>query len=177
MLRVIVGAGFTSRPGWLALEESDLDITDTANWLRYFEPCSIDAILAEHVLEHLTPDESFFAAANFYQFLREGGYARIAVPDGLHPDKTYQAWVAPGTGFNGDDHKQLFTIHSLSELLTYVGFYVQPLEWDDETGFHSIGFNQNDGPIKRCSEGLFHTALSLWTGTDYTSLIVDAIKC
>jgi|SRR5215475_2252627 len=177
MLRVIVGAGHTSRAGWISLEESELDITRAAAWLRWFAPCSIDAIVAEHVLEHLTPAESFSAAQNFYAFLNPYGHARIAVPDGLHPDLKYQAWVAPCTGFNGCDHKQLFDVYSLTELLNYVGLYVHPLEWHDETGFHAVPLNQDDGPIKRNSTGLYHALLSAWVGVNYTSLIVDAQKC
>lgn len=75
-LRVIVGAGSTTQPGWLSLEERDLDITDERQWAERFTPNSIDAILAEHVFEHLTPAESVNAARNFYTYLKPGDPAQ-----------------------------------------------------------------------------------------------------
>ena len=83
-MKVIVGAGGTSEPGWLALGESDLDVTDFEQWAQRFAPSSLDAILAEHVWEHLTEIEALAATRNAAYFLRPGGILRIAVPDGLH---------------------------------------------------------------------------------------------
>lgn len=176
-LRLIVGAGGTAQPGWGSLEERDLDITDARQWESNFSPNSIDAILAEHVFEHLTPAESMAAARNFFTYLAPGGYARIAVPDGYHTDENYIAWVMPGTGFNGDDHKQLFNYKSLSQLLAGTGFIVQPLEfWDENGWFHSGPLNDEEGTIKRYLFGSNFFFLSLIVGCRYTSLTVDAIK-
>ena len=176
-LRVIVGAGGTAQPGWDSLEERDLDITDTRQWAELFAPNSIDALQAEHVFEHLTPGESINAARNFFTYLAPGGYARIAVPDGFHTDSKYINWVMPGTGFNGDDHKQLFNYRTLSQLLTGAGFGVRLLEYWDENGwFHSGPLNDEEGAIRRYLFGSQFFFLSLVVGCRYTSLTVDAIK-
>lgn len=176
-LKVIVGAGGDTQEGWVSLEERDLDITDISQWYGLFDTNSIDAILAEHVFEHLTPAESFLAARNFYFFLRPGGYARICVPDGLHPDQKYIAWVAPGTGWNGDDHKQLFDYRSLAGLLWNVGFAVYFREhWDERGTLHSSLWNDGDGRIRRCSRTLYSSLISWIVGADYTSLLIDAVK-
>jgi predicted SAM-dependent methyltransferase len=133
-MKIIVGAGRTQQHGWSSLEQSELDITNRFQWARRFAPASLDAVLAEHVFEHLTVEEGSAAARNCFEFLKRGGYLRVAVPDGLHPDPQYIAWVRPGDGWNGDDHKELYDYRSLSRLLTESGFTVRPLEWWDESG-------------------------------------------
>ena len=55
----------------------------------YFNEGSIDAILAEHVWEHLAEEEGLAAAKCCYRYLRPGGYLRVAVPDGFHPDANF----------------------------------------------------------------------------------------
>lgn len=176
-LKIIVGAGGDTQEGWISLEESQLDITDLAQWAALFYPASIDAILAEHVFEHLTQGEAFDAARNFFFYLKPGGYARICVPDGLHPDAKYIAWVQPGTGWNGDGHKQLFDYQSLSRLLWSVGFNVELREfWDSSGVLHSSLWNDGDGRIKRCSRTLYTSLISLFVGAEYTSLLVDAVR-
>lgn len=46
-----------------------------------FADGSIDAVLASHVLEHLTRDEAQRCVAEIRRVLRPGGVVRIAVPD------------------------------------------------------------------------------------------------
>jgi predicted SAM-dependent methyltransferase len=180
LLKVIVGAGeldCSSYPGWLCLQEADLDITDSTRWAELFMPGSIDMILCEHVFEHLTPAEAMTAARNFYVYLRPCGRARIAVPDGFHPDTRYIDWVRPGGIWNPDSHLWLPDYRSLSQLLTRVGFSVQLLEWWDESGcFHSRPLDDEGGEIQRCMFGAQFLFLSLVTTARYTSLVLDAIK-
>lgn len=38
-------------------------------------------MLAEHVWEHMTKEEGIMAAKHCYEFLQDGGYIRVAVPD------------------------------------------------------------------------------------------------
>lgn len=176
-LKVIVGAGGDQQPGWISLDKWQLDITDFSQWASLFYPNSIDAILAEHVFEHLTPAESYNAARNFFYYLKPGGMARICVPDGLHPDQRYQDWVAPGTGWSGDGHKQLFDYQSMSQLFTSVGFTVYLREYWDEGGeLHSTLWDDFDGRIKRCSRSIHSKIISLLIGAEYTSILIDAIK-
>ena len=53
-LRVVLGAGGTSYPGWIGTDRETLDLTSPRDWSRLFAPGSIDRLLAEHVFEHLT---------------------------------------------------------------------------------------------------------------------------
>jgi len=55
-----------------------------------------DAMLAEHVWEHLTVEEGVVAARNCYTFLQPGGYVRCAVPDAFFRNDWYQNMVQIG---------------------------------------------------------------------------------
>ena len=46
-----------------------------------FRDASIDAVLASHVLEHLTVDEARSCVAEIHRVLKPGGVVRVAVPD------------------------------------------------------------------------------------------------
>jgi len=177
-LKVIVGAGRTSQPGWHSLEESELDIRRAVDWLKHFQPASLDVILAEHVLEHLELREAALAVRNCYAMLRPGGRLRIAVPDGLHPDPRYIDWVMPGGIWNPDDHKALYDYRSLSALLNGAGFMVHLLEWYDEGGsFRRDQWGADGGDVWRCRDSLYsRLLLSPIVGAAYTSLIVDGVK-
>jgi predicted SAM-dependent methyltransferase len=143
-------------------------------WHRFFADRSVDAILAEHVWEHLTPEDASKAARTCYRFLRPSGRLRIAVPDGNNPAPEYIAAVRPGgSGPGAQDHQQLFTVHSLSRLLEEAGFDVTPLEWFDENGeFHSRAWDPMDGFVRR---SLRFDERNVNGKSGYTSLIVDAI--
>lgn len=180
-MKVIVGAGGTNEPGWLSLEESDLDITNENKWARLFRPGTIDAIVAEHVWEHLTSDEGLQAARNCYRYLKPGGVLRIAVPDELHPSDSYWQWCAPGIGYNGDDHKVFYNSQSLCGLLRLAGFNCYPREFFTERGeFFSDYVPDENGQIQRTGltypTTLKGSVLSFLLGAPYTSLIVDGVK-
>ena len=172
LVRVVLGAGKTSLPGWFHTDKEMLDVTNPGAWRALFEPDSIDSLLSEHMLEHLTEDEARIAVTECYRYLKPGGLFRIAVPDGYRQDPAYVAEVSPPR----DGHKTLFNIDSLSALLKSVGYQVRPLEyfdaqdrfhavvWDEQEGFvfRSVRFNR-DEPFRR-------------HGVYFTSLIVDARK-
>jgi len=65
----------------------------------------LDAILAEHVWEHLTKEEALIAALTCYRYIKNGGYLRVAVPDGPHPN--------PQT-LNGRPRRRLNTVFGVS---------------------------------------------------------------
>lgn len=187
-IKIIVGAGNTSQIGWASLKHSQLDITNIWSWQNLFWHSTVDAILCEHVIEHLTEAEARAAVSNFYHYLRRGGYARIAVPDGLHPQSAYQQWVAPNSKgeqflnlFRESDeppHKTLWNYRTLTSMLSGVGFNVRLLEWFDGRGvFHQSQWRPEDGDIWRT----FSSAYTKWflnplVGCSYSSLIVDAGK-
>jgi predicted SAM-dependent methyltransferase len=190
-MKIIIGARRTSQPGWQGLERGQLDIRDRRQWTRLFPVNSLDAVLSEHVLEHLTFDEAIATASNIFEFLAPGGYWRIAVPDANNPDPIYQDMCRPGgTGrrtydlwnrlFYGSDepgHKFHYNLASLSSLLLSEGFQVQPLEFYDDAGrFWRAPWSPEDGWIKRSSESSYLLLDKFVAGCWNTSLIVDAIR-
>lgn len=176
MLKIILGAGDSTQVGWLSTEQHELDLLQPASFARFgLLLGTVDAFLAEHVWEHLSADHGLAAAQLCYQYLLPGGYLRLAVPDGNHPDPAYQDWVRPGgTGPGCDTHQMLYNWTTLTALLTAAGFLVRLLEyWDDQGSFHYQTWSYQDGVIQRCA-ALDERNRTGWLA--YTSLIVDAIK-
>ncbi len=174
-LRIVVGAGGLFDPGWIPTDVDVLDILDERHWQRLFRENSIDAILAEHVWEHLTAEQGLLAAENCFHFLRPGGYLRAAVPDGYHPDPAYREWVRPGgSGAGADDHKLLYNHESFGRLFETAGFQVEPLEYFDAGGkFHAVDWDPALGKIERSRR---FDERSRDGKLAYTSVIVDARK-
>ncbi len=174
-LRVVLGAGGVAEPGWVITDIDLLNIASERDWRRIFSTESIDVLLAEHVWEHLEADASRRAARNCFAFLREGGYLRAAVPDGLHPDPDYRNWVRPGgNGPGADDHKIVYDYRSFAALFRDCGFRVELLEYFDETGsFVFRPWSLEGGRIRRSSR--FDTRNDS-RAFAYTSVILDAIK-
>lgn len=185
-MKIIVGAGGTTQNEWLSFEADSLDIRDRRSWRALFLPGSLDAVLSEHVLEHLHEAEAVQTARNVYEFLRPGGYWRIAVPDGFNPNPDYFEHSRPGGFYQtyiqplfGDypNHKLFFNINSLSKMLSNVGFRVSPLEWYEADGTErSAAWTPEDGRIFRARGTEYVETMRLLLGFDNTSLIVDAIK-
>ena len=171
-LNVVLGAGTTNYEGWFGTHFETLDITSPRDWRNLFAPESIDRLLTEHVLEHLSEDECRAALAECHRYLKPGGLLRIAVPDGYRRDPAYVAEASPPK----DGHKVLLTVDTLVPLLESAGFRAQPLEYfDAEENFHAESWNEADGFIKRSVR--FDTQEDFKRGElFYTSLIVDARK-
>jgi predicted SAM-dependent methyltransferase len=174
-LKVTIGAGGISQVGWVATDHPLVDIADLNSLKSWFEMGSVQAFLAEHVWEHLVPEQAQAAAVNCYRLLVPGGHLRIAVPDGLHPDPKYIDHVKPGgTGPGCEDHQVLHTYRSLVELLEAAGFEVCLLEWFDEEGqFHFREWDSDDGFVCRSTR---YDGRNVHDPTAYTSIIADAIK-
>lgn len=175
-MKLIIGAGGKTQDGWTSTEQSQLDLLREDDFVRILNGAvGLEAIVAEHVLEHLSEEEAKIAIGNCYKYLSVNGRLRIAVPDGFHPDKDYIEYVRPGgVGSGADTHQKLYTYRELGNLLMDAGFGVQYLEWWDETGyFNARLWNEKDGYIERCvandprnNDGKPH----------YTSLMLDGIK-
>lgn len=174
-LRIIVGAASTQQVGWLSTDYPLLDLTDARTFASIFAAGSIGHILAEHVWEHLSPEDSARACRNCFKYLKRGGLLRIAVPDGFHPDADYIDHVKPGgCGPGADDHKVLFIYRTLSTMLENAGFKTRLLEWFDEQGkFHHENWDVEDGLIRRSTR---FDPRNQTNPTAYTSLIIDASK-
>lgn len=171
-----VGSGvFKMDTEWYHTDIDTLDITRTANWRKLLFTHRLDNIMAEHVWEHLTEEDTILANKNCYKYLKKNCTLRIAVPDGFHPDKRYIEAVRPGgSGAGADDHKILYNYMSLKNRLEKAGFEVHLLEyWDEKGNFHFTNWTDEGGHIirsKRYDERNQNGVLN------YTSLIVDAIK-
>ena len=195
--RIVIGAWSKFDPGWIPTQREFLDLTNPADWKGYFAPNSLDAMLAEHVWEHITPEDGLAAAKTCYTYLKPGAALRIAVPDGLLPDPAYVDLVkadavnpVPGEaidgGGNSANHRALYTYKTLKDLFERAGFRVVLYEYFDEQGkFHCQDWDAKGGTISRSKRfdprNKTGQLASVYPGTmdeylAYSSLILDAVK-
>jgi predicted SAM-dependent methyltransferase len=174
-LRIVVGASGVFDQGWVPAEVEFLNLLNLAHWQEYFGASSIDAILAEHVWEHLTWEEGLQAARNCCRFLKIGAYVRAAVPDGFHPNPTYIEQVRMGgLGLGADEHKVLYNHDTFRGLFEKAGFTVNLLEYFDSGGrFHFVEWDPGKGKIRRSKR---YDARNTEGSLTYTSIILDAYK-
>ena len=177
-LRIILGAGEQRWDGWIPTHREQLDLLNPDDWAASFPGPCIDALLCEHVWEHLTEDEGRAAARLCYAYLKPGGYLRCAVPDANFPDLEYQSTVqvgGPGPSEHpAADHKTVYDWQRFCAVFASAGFAVELLEWCDEEGnFHHRPWSPDDGPIYR-SLRTDHRNHDGKLG--FISLIVDARK-
>ena len=193
--RIVIGAWSRFDQGWIPTQREFLDLTNPTHWEAYFEPNSIDAILAEHVWEHLTPDDGLAAARTCFTYLKPGGTLRVAVPDGLLPDPAYIDTVKAGAGTvtrtsgpdgNAANHRALYTYRTLGKVFESAGFRVVMYEYFDELGtFHCQDWDAKGGTIWRSKRfdprNKRGKLASVHPGTiedylAYSSIILDAVK-
>ena len=173
-LRIVIGAAGVFGDGWIPSDIQYLNLLRSEHWSRFFSRNSIDALLAEHVWDILKTDEGLHAARQCFQYLKPGGYLRVAVPDGYHPDPAYIEWVKVGGGGPADDHKVLYNHKSLKRLFEEAGFRVELLEYFDEYGrFHYREWDEGSGKI--CRSKRFDQR-NKDGRLNYTSVILDAHK-
>ena len=153
-MKVIIGAGKTVQDGFVSTQESELNLLCRDDFERMFSEEKPTAFLAEHVWEHMTFEDGVKAAKNCYEFLADGGYIRVAVPDKNFRNEWYQNMVK--VGGNGDPehpaftHKIVYDYVTLTKVFEQAGFEVELLEWCDENGvFHYKYWNESDGRIGR----------------------------
>lgn len=181
-LKVVVGSGGVFQNGWVATNKETVDITNENDWRRYFKEGSIDIILGEHVLEHLSLKNGTKAIKIMKRFLKEGGYIRIAVPDRFHPDPKYielNDVIEDQIALNEYDYHHVFYDYkSLSKIFQEEGFEIKLLEFYDENGtFHFHEWDPKGGLIYRSERFKFlKNDVSIGNMSNYTSLIIDAIK-
>ncbi|KAA0989660.1 class I SAM-dependent methyltransferase [Dyadobacter aurulentus] len=174
-INMVVGSMYSVYKGWIHSDIETLNLLKQSDWAKYFDENSIDRILAEHVWEHLTPEEGKLAFRHCYMYLKPGGFLRVAVPDGYHTSEDYINYVKPGgTGEGADDHKILYNYQIMSGFLEEIGFKVKPLEYFDENGqFHQNPWRIEDGMVRRSVD---HDDRNKGGKLGYTSLIIDAYK-
>jgi predicted SAM-dependent methyltransferase len=172
---VAVGAAGIRDTGWIDTEIEYLNIINEKHWKRVFKENSIDALLAEHVWEHLTLEEGSMAARYCYKYLKPGGYLRTAVPDGFHPNPEYIDHVRVlGTEGRDQGHKVLYNYITFSHLFEAVGFKAHLLEYfDSKHRFYFEDWSPAKGLIRRSKR--FDRRNSDHQ-LNYTSIIIDAQK-
>jgi predicted SAM-dependent methyltransferase len=169
--RIVIGSSGWYDRGWVPTEMEVLNLLQPSDWERSFPPNSLEAILAEHVWEHLPADGALAAARTCFKYLGPGGYLRVAVPDGLHPDPGYLEVVKVGSP---NDHKVLYTYRTFAELFEGSGFRVRLYEYFDEAGtFHYQEWDTKDGKIRRSKR---FDPRNRDGNLSYTSIVLDAIK-
>ena len=169
LLKILIGSGATSYEGWLSTDYPFFDITNAAHWNYIFKKRKADHLLAEHVLEHLTPTQVEKSLQNAFKHLNPGGIFRIAVPDKNHPNPDYIEHVRPGgSGPGCDDHKSFWDYNTFSQLACKIGFKVSQIEFYDESGnLNSSAIDIEKGPIKRSC------TIPNQSIHDYSSLVLD----
>lgn len=176
--RVIIGAGGQRWEGWIPTQRGDLDLLDRETWVTWFGERQADALLCEHVWEHLTEEEGRAAARLCFEFLKPGGFLRCAVPDVNFPDVEYQRTVQVGGPGPADhpaaDHRVVYDHRRFTDVFKSAGFEVELLEYCDDHGrFHYHSWDVTTGPIYR-SLLLDHRNREGRLG--FVSLILDARK-
>ena len=177
-LKIIIGAGQQAYPGWIATQREQLDLLNRDDWAASLGLRRADALLCEHVWEHLTEEQGRAAARTCFEFLRPGGYLRVAVPDGNFPNAEYQRMAQVGGPGPADhpaaDHKIVYEYRRFSRVFASAGFVVDLLEYCDERGrFHYNHWNPEAGPIYR---SLRSDHRNQGGQLGFVSLILDAHK-
>lgn len=182
-LRVIIGAGEQRWDGWIPTQQADLDLLDRATWAAWFGGRRADALLCEHVWEHLSEAQGRVAAHLCFEFLKPGGFLRVAVPDANFPDAEYQRTVQVGGPGPADhpaaDHRIVYDAPLLADIFRGAGFTINLLEYCDAQGqFHAQDWDTASGPIYR-SLRLDHRNLDHRNAggrLGFVSIILDATK-
>ena len=170
--KITLGAGGLYDKEWIPTDVYELDITKDSDWERFFDYNSIDAMIAEHIWEHLSTQDGLRAAKNCYKYLKPGKKLRVAVPDGYHPNPEYIRNVkVGGVGPGASDHKVLYTYRTLKVLFESAGFEVRLSEYYDEDGKFHEEWTIQDGMIYRSAKRSKDGEILL-----NASLIIDALK-
>ncbi len=101
--RITIGTSGRGQKNRVSTDVEFLNVLKNEDWQAFFTLNSIQAIPAEHVWEYRTKGQAKRVAEICYRYLKTGGYLRIAVPDGIHPDSSYLNWVKPGRTGEGSE--------------------------------------------------------------------------
>jgi predicted SAM-dependent methyltransferase len=99
-----------------------------------FPDNSFDAIICNHVLEHIVDDRK--AISELYRTLKPGGWAILQVPISLSLEDTYEDWsVTTASGrekvFGQADHVRIYA-KDYKDRLEQGGFKIEIFEWSSE---------------------------------------------
>ncbi|MEM9774539.1 MAG: hypothetical protein AAF902_08170 [Chloroflexota bacterium] len=177
-IQVIIGAGTQTWEGWIPTHQDQLDLLNRQDWIDSFSTRKVDALLCEHVWEHMVEADGRMAASLCFEFLKPGGYLRVAVPDANFPNDEYQNIVkigGPGPrNHPAADHKIVYDYRLFVDVFESAGFEVDLLEYCDENGrFNYHQWTADDGPIYR---SLMHDHRNRDGEIKSVSIILDAKK-
>ena len=82
-LRLHLGSGFLSKPGWVDIDLAGAPVDlvwDLKNGIPFADG-TVDAIFHEHLLEHLTLRNGFGLTMECHRALKPGGVLRVGVPN------------------------------------------------------------------------------------------------
>jgi predicted SAM-dependent methyltransferase len=146
-VKIMVGASGTRNGGWIATEKFFFDITSPVSVRSFLGGNKIDALFAEHVIEHLEIEEFTHFLKIFSQLMSPNGTMRIAVPDEMHPSPWYRNQMGiSGLEPGADDHRAFWNYQSMSAITNLWGFKCQLLEYFDEEGFfHYFPYEEDYG--------------------------------
>lgn len=107
------GSGGNQLQGWHNHEQHDADITKPLP----YAPNSVDKVLAEHVVEHVSGPDGFRFFQEVYRILKPGGVFYVCVPilDRLTPEHAIDIIVGHG-------HLMVYNKQNLSKMLNLAGF-------------------------------------------------------
>lgn len=177
-LRVIIGAGDQCWQGWIPTQKDELNLLSPKDWEKSSHTRLVNALLCEHVWEHLTESEGRTAASLCFKYLKPGGYLSCVVPDANFPNPEYQKKAQIGGPGQKDhpaaDHKIVYDYRLFVDVFASAGFEVDLLEYCDDLGrFHYNQWSMSDGPIYR---SLLLDRRNRDGNIGSVSLIVDARK-
>jgi len=129
-IRLNVGCGTKSLPGFLGVDRFKSEATDVVHDLEQFpwpfEDGSVEHIFMDNVLEHLT--DTVKTMEEVHRILRPGGTVRIIVP---HATSTF--------AFADPTHKHYFTEESFNYFLSDFGYnYYSPVRFEIERMDHIV---------------------------------------
>lgn len=124
-VRVNIGCGDNKLPGWHNFDINPkfgevLDICNPLPWVDL----SVDRILIEHVLEHVTGPQGFRFLKEAYRVLTAGGVLRICVPQLLHVIRLKGIAKSEDLIVN-HGHLMVYCAESLELMLVTAGFRIE----------------------------------------------------
>lgn len=179
-IKIVLGAALTHQEGWCSTNEQYLDIRNINNWKRLFgNKVRIEAMLAEHVFEHLSYTEMTTVLDICNDYLEKNGTLLIAVPDGNHPDAKYRAHCGVnGIGADAGDHKQFITFEMLNAAAKNSSFNCRLLEEYDENGKLHAEYKASIkiGKIIRTRENLNNNDKQGWDFPDSNTSMIALLR-
>ena len=131
-----IGAGTITLPGWLNIDQQPLPGIDHVLDIRDGLPFeNVEAIFAEHFIEHLTLREATEFLRECRRVLVPTGVLRLSTPnldwvwvshymppETLSAEHALQGCMELNRAFHGWGHRFLYNFVTLAELLRYCGF-------------------------------------------------------